>query len=280
MINHYSEESYLAGSFHKFRDGIIAGAPSKKFADPKFNRQNAMYATNQDDLEAAISTPVIIVVLVNGKTPGTMTFVELGAAYESGSKVIVADERKYPNDALGKWLQNMTENHFHSIDEMTEFVENDLVMPTNYAPKIYPDMKDKVENVFFAGDLDHWLGYVADTAKKLRPEMNMYKKDDHDFGIFYETCMEKGDLVAVHFPQNIRIDRKTCFLMGGALYRKIPIIGKLDAVTPYPPLIGGLFRRTFNDHIGTLAYLLDVNVNDIGNESGVMYPMFPRDGHD
>lgn len=110
-----SEKSkiYLAGSFYDFRDRIISElGDSYEFSDPRNNRQNAIAANVEDDINSSLSCPIFLACFPKGKSRGTMTYAEAGASRTKGNYMIIADETGQKDN----FLEKIVDNSFDSID--------------------------------------------------------------------------------------------------------------------------------------------------------------------
>lgn len=272
-MNGYDNSIYLAGSFFSFRDKIKSALPSVKFTDPSFNRQHAMYATNVDDLEASGHCPTTVACFPEGKTPGVMTFVELGMAYDSNAEIIIANENDGNGSSEIDLLLNLTDDYFKKIDP-------DLI---NFLSKYEVPQKKKldfkenlgaIKNIFFMGTKTSEYLKMIDEVAVNRPDLNLIVSDN--IFIDYHAFIDRIDEVVVNFPRNNIMDRGACWMMGAAVNRKIPIIEVTDRRVPYPPLTGGLQRRLFHDYEVVEDYLTVVEDLAIGPESKIMYGFFEK----
>ena len=256
---------YLAGSFYDFRDKIIASAPFN-VVDARNNPQHAMFETNKADLEAAIETPAFGLCLPKGKPAGVMTMVELGAAYSSGSEIIVANEVEGELDLpTGMLLKNASRHYFRSIDDMVSFFQG-YTLPEKSPAKRPAEKAGPVKRIAVYG-----LEPDALDVKGKEVVQGAYTiKDAKEFEA------GKVDILAVGFPRGKPHDRFACFMMGAATFHRVPIIVYTDRKAPYPPLTGGLQRRLFTDMDAVKYYLQSVQSQDITTESRVMYEIFKK----
>ncbi len=263
---------YLAGSFTGFRDKIIEALPGVPMSDPRNNRQHAMYATNSDDLEAATRCSTVVACFPKGNQPGVMTFVELGAAYASGRRIITADENG-GNKEHQRLLQFISDRYFSSIEnELIPFLHRFKIKEKPV--RTYAENLDQIKTVYACGTIKRGLGRMMEFASKLRPDKDIRLRSP-DIIEDYKHIGEY-DLIVAHFPQGSRLDRPSLFMIGAAAHMKIPLLLKADGIFPYPPISGGLQRRLVNDLGALLDYVVSVDDGHIANEAPHMYKFFER----
>ncbi|MBU1201372.1 MAG: hypothetical protein KJ583_03915 [Nanoarchaeota archaeon] len=267
---------YLVGSFFNFRSEMIQALPNVNFIDARKNRQSRMSATNEDDLYSAIHSPLTLAVFPKGKTPGVMTFVEIGASYFSGNDLIVVDECGLNMP----FLKEISKEYLSSIDDAIDYMKSYNV--PDKKPELFKENLNRIGTIYFCGNTDYGLQVVHELASKLRPDKEYIMKSENIMDDVKK--IDKFDLMAVHFPKNIPIDRESCFMMGGAVARYIPIIEKAEDVFPYSPLVGGLQRRLVNDLLGMLYYIVNVDNASLFAQEGfpsepeMMYGFFKKFG--
>ncbi len=264
---------YLAGSYIKnFRDQIIEALPNVKFRDPRDNRQAAMYAMNTDDLEGSIECPTMVACFPEGKAPGVMTFVELGAAFAAGNDIFTANELPKAHE-VSDLLEQTASKYFKSIENgLIPFLKDWEPVPKESKQRI--EKLGPINDIYFCGDLDRGLDRMAEFAEKIRPDKNYHFKSADIIEDFEN--LKDYDMIVAHFPTGEKLDRKTMFMLGGAVYNHIPVIMKIDGVFPYPPISGGLQRRLVNDFGGLLDYIVSVDDAAIAKEASHMYQFFQR----
>ncbi len=270
------DEIYLIGSFLGFRDEIISSLPSYSFVDPRQHRQSSTAKLVIDDLEkGAQQTPIALSVFPNGKTPGIMSFVEIGASYTFGNLQLVVDgSQKNP------LLKLIADSYFPDVREAIAYLgsDPDLRMNPKLVQSKYPagsTEKIPVKRVLIAGTRTYELEKVVDEARNKRPD----KKFVLSSNPFDELKnISDYDLLVTYFPTGYDWDRNACLLMGGAFSADISTLIIDEHGWKYPPL-QAVARR--HGHIGNLLeYLTEVDDLNISSEAMNMYRFLERERGD
>ena len=257
------DSTYLAGSYHDWRDRVIASLPGHSFSDPKNHRQSAIAKLVEDDMAEAMLCWRMLVGFPKGKSLGTMTYAEIGASRVAGNYIIGVDE----NEVKEPTLKAVADVHFSSFEEAIEHLRNLKNIPeTN---KIKEDQRKPlgdVHNVLILGSV---------------PEQVMSSKEKayiSDFQVADINNLGKSiDLVVVNFERGIR-PKEHILCMGAAYSADIPIVLCEASPIIYPPL-AGLARRIFSgpERMDILKdYLEGIKSNDINLEAKIMYELFKK----
>jgi hypothetical protein len=255
--------TYLAGSYHDWRDRVVASLPGHNFSDPKNHRQSAIAKLVEDDMTEAMLCRRLFVGFPKGKSLGTMTYAEIGASKTAGNYIIGVDE----NEVKEPTLKFIADAHFSSFEEGIAHLKN------------FPDIYEKNDN------LDRSKKPLGEVHNVLIlgqvPEQVTSSKEKTYFVDFQATDLNSLgsgiDLVVVNFERGIR-PKEHILCMGAAYSADIPIILCEASPIIYPPL-AGLARRIFSgserfDILGD--YLEGIKSNEIGSEAKVMYELFKK----
>jgi len=254
--------TYLAGSYHDWRDRVIASFPDHNFSDPKNHRQSAIAKLVEDDMAEAMLCRRMFVGFPKGKSLGTMTYAEIGASRIAGNYIIGVDENETKEPTL-KFIANA---HFSSFEEGVEHLRNLQNTPQADIQENFKKPLGMVHDVLVLGEVPK---QVMDSKEKC------YIKNFQFADISHLT--KSIDLVVVNFERGVRPKEHILF-MGAAYSADIPIILCEASPIIYPPL-AGLSRRIFSgpERMDILKdYLEGITSNDINSEAKVMYDLFKK----
>ena len=252
---------YLAGSFYDFRDKIISALPDFEFSDPRKKRQNSIAQVVEDDMKDAAECPVMLACFPNGKSRGTMTYAEIGAAKAKGNYIIIADENEQTDYELNK----IADVKFGKIDEAIEFLKDATYEKSGN--EIVKKSSGDGFRIFLATTPEYTKGLekIAQNGKKIFTFKEM--ESIEDFG--------RMDLTAVHFPRGLKRNRQAIFVMGMSYSLGTPICMLDENPIIYPPL-AGLARRIFTQKEPFIDYLNMLESQKIDDEAKVMYQLFEK----
>ena len=264
---------YLMGSFHGFRDKIITSLPNYSFVDPRSHRQSSVAKLVIDDLEkGARDTPIGLSVFPAGKTPGVMTYVEIGTSFSFGNYQIVVDEDK--RDSVLKkisnhYFDNLDTALFHLNSRQNNFQIDEKPIKSKYSADATSVPMNKI---LIAGTKTNELKKVVDEARLMSPEKEFVFSSNP----YYELLnIADYDLLVTNFPANMDWDRHACLLMGGAFAHDISTLIIDEHEWKYPPLQAVARRHgTINN---LFEYLTEVNDLHISKEAMNMYEFFTRE---
>jgi len=252
---------YLAGSFYNFRERIISALPDFDFANPITHRQNSIAQLVEDDMKAAEECPVMLACFPKGKSRGTMTYAEIGAARAKGNYIIIADENEQQDYDINK----IADVKFGKIDDAIEFLKN-----ATYE-KSGNEIVKKISDDNFRIFLTTTPGYIKGLEKIVQNGKKIFTFKDmesvEDFG--------RMDLTAVHFPRGLKRNRHAIFVMGMSYSLGTPICMLDENPIIYPPL-AGLARRIFTQKEPFIDYLNMIQSQKIDDEAKVMYQLFEK----
>jgi len=264
---------YLIGSFHSFRDQIIASLPGYSFSDPRNHHQSNSAKMVVDDMTEAENCPVALAVFPKGKSRGVMSYSEIGASLVSGNTLITVDEDENSDPLLKKLT--MPEHYFTSLDSAIEYLASEpkieLSSRKPVLSKYPPGAKEPIimKTAYFCGAPDKFIRMVAEKLGSARPGRKfILRKDDYEEFI----NIKDYDLVIANFPKDQDWDRHACLMLGGAYSHDISTIVMDQHDVKYPPL-QALARRQM-DRLSLMSYLEEVDDLRIEKESGVMYSLF------
>ena len=252
---------YLAGSFYDFRDKVIESLPEIKFSDPRTHRQNSIAQLVEDDMKDAVECPIMFACFPKGKSRGTMTYAEIGAARAKGNYIIIADE----NEQIDYKLNEMADVKFNKIEEAIEFIKN--VECEKNRNEIVKKHLDDNFRIFLTTTPEYTTGLekIAQNGKKIVTCKNIESVED---------CSHM-DLTVAHFPRGLKRNKQAVFFMGMSYSMSIPICILDENPIIYPPL-AGLARRIFTQKEPFLDYLNMLKSQKIDDEAKVMYQLFEK----
>jgi len=257
------DSTYLAGSYHDWRDKVIASLPGHNFSDPKNHRQSAIAKLVEDDMTEAMLCRRMFVGFPKGKSLGTMTYAEIGASRVAGNYIIGVDE----NEVKEITLEFIADAHFSSFEEGIEHLRdlNNIPETSSIVANQKKALGD-VHKVLLLGEIP--IKYISCEDKSY---VVNFKADD------INNLAKNIDLVIVNFERGIR-PKEHILCMGAAYSADIPIIMCEASPIIYPPL-AGLARRIFSgsERFDILEdYLRGIKSNDINSEAKVMYDLFKK----
>lgn len=266
---------YLIGSFHSFRDRIIAELPMYDFSDPRKHHQSCAAKMVVDDMTEAEECEISISVFPKGKSRGVMSYAEIGASHVCGNAQITVDED--PNyDPLLKKLTK-PEHYFTLLDDAIEYLASQPKIELNHRQPVkskYPPGTTgavPLDTIYFCGTIDKYMENIILEAIHLRPDKEYVIRNElFDYSNFKD--IEGVDLIVVNFPADQDWDRHACLMLGAAYSHDISTIVMDQHEVKYPPL-QALARRQMSPE-WMLKYITEVDDLNIGKESGVMYNLF------